>query len=63
MCYSSHFKDTPTLENQPFFKKMEILIFDTLRPLSAIISPFQFTQRHSSERCLFTLEKTCDVEC
>ena len=40
---------------------MEILIFDTHRPLSAIISPFQFTQHHSSEGCLFTLEKTCDV--
>ena len=39
---------------------MEILIFDTHRPLSAIISPFQFTQRHSSEGCLFTSEKTCD---
>ena len=39
---------------------MEILIFDTRRPLSAIISPFKFTQRHSSESCLFTLEKTCD---
>ena len=25
MCYSSHFKDTLTLENQPFFKRMEIL--------------------------------------
>ena len=45
MCYSSYFKDTLTLENQRFFKRMEILIFDTQRPLSAIISPFQFTQR------------------
>ena len=36
---------------------MEILIFDTNRPLSAIISPFQFAQRHSSECCLFTSEK------
>ena len=44
MCYSSYFKDTLTLENQRFFKRMEILIFDTQRPLSAIISPFQFTQ-------------------
>ena len=43
MCYSSHFKDTLTLENQPFFK-MEILIFDTHQQLSNIISPFQFTQ-------------------
>ena len=62
MCYS-HLRDTPTLENQPFFKRMESLIFDTQRPLPAIISPFQFTQRHSNEGCLFTSEKTCDVEC
>ena len=61
MCYSSHFKDTLRLENQPFFKIMEILIFDTHRPLSAIISTFQFTQHHSSEGCLFASEKTCDV--
>ena len=40
---------------------MEILIFDTHWPLSAIISPFQFTQRHSSEGCLFTSEKICDA--
>ena len=40
---------------------MEILIFNTHRRLSAIISPFKFTQRHSSEGCLFTSEKTCDV--
>ena len=40
---------------------MEILIFDTHRSLSAIISPFQFAQRHSSEGCIFTSEKTCDV--
>ena len=63
MCYLSHFKDTLTLENQPFFKRLEILIFDTHRPLSAIISPFHFTQRDLSEGCLFTSEKTCDVEC
>ena len=47
MCYSSHFKDTLALENQPFFKRMEILIFDTHWPLSAVISPFQFTQHNS----------------
>ena len=63
MCYSSHFKDTLTLENQPFFKRMEILITDTQWPPSAITSSFQFTQRHSSDGCLFTSEKTCDVEC
>ena len=56
-CYSSHFKDTLTLENQPFVKRMEILIFHTHRPLSAIISPFQFTKCHPSEGCLFTSEK------
>ena len=61
MCYSSHFKNTLTLENQPFFNRMEILIFDTHRPLSAIISPFQFPQHDSSEGCIFTSEKTCDV--
>ena len=61
MCYSSHFKDTVRLENQPFFKRMEILILDTHWPLSAIISPFQFTQHHSSEGCSFTLGKTSDV--
>ena len=32
-------------------------------PFWAIISPFKFTQRHCSEGCLFTSEKTCDVEC
>ena len=42
---------------------MEILIFDTHQQLSAIISPFKFMQCHSSEGCLFTLEKTYDVEC
>ena len=62
MCYSFHFKDTLTLENQPF-KRMEILIFDTRRPPFAIIFPFQFTQRNSSEGRLFTLEKTYDVAC
>ena len=57
MCYSFNFKDTLTLDNQPFFKRMEILICDTHWPFSAIISPFQLTQHHSSEGCLFTLEK------
>ena len=42
---------------------MDILIFDTHQQLSTLISPFKFTQRHSSEGYLFTLEKTCDVEC
>ena len=40
---------------------MEILIFDTHQQLSAIISPYEFTQHHSSEGCLFSLEKTCDA--
>ena len=39
---------------------MEILIFDTHRPLSAMIYPFQFT-RHSGEGWLSTSGKTCDV--
>ena len=38
---------------------MEILIFDTHQPLSTIIPSFKFTQHHSSEGYLFTLEKTC----
>ena len=38
-------------------------MFDTQRRLSAIISHFKFTQRHSSEGCLFTSEKTSDIEC
>ena len=63
MCYSSHFKDTLTLENQSFIKRKMILIFDTQRSLSAIIYSFQFTQRHAQEGCLFTSGKTCDVEC
>ena len=57
------FQGYSDVRESPFFKRMEVLIFDTHRPLSAIISPFQFTQRHSSEGCLFTSEKTCDVEC
>ena len=61
MCYSSHFKDTLTLKNQPFLKRMDIWMFDTNWPFSTIISPFQFTQLHSSEGCLFKSEKTCDV--
>ena len=39
MCYSSHFKDTRTLENQLFFKRMEFFIFDTQWPFSTIIYP------------------------
>ena len=37
------------------------MTFDTHRCFSTIISPCKYTQRHSSEDCLFSLEKTCDV--
>ena len=57
------FKDTLTWENQPFFERMETLILDTHWQLSAIISPFKFTQLHSNEGCLLTSEKSCDIEC
>ena len=57
------FQGYSDIRDIPFFKKMEILIFDTHRLLSDKISPFEFTQRHSSEGCLFTSEKACDVEC
>ena len=40
---------------------MDNLISDTHQRFSAIISPFKFTQRHSSEACLFSSEKTCDM--
>ena len=36
-------------------------MFDTHQRLSAVTSPFKFMQHHSSEGCLFTLEKTCDI--
>ena len=36
---------------------MEILMFDIHWLLSAIISPCQFAQHHSSEGCWFTSEK------
>ena len=42
---------------------MEIFIFDTHWRLSTITAPYKFTQGHSSEGCLFSSEKTCDVEC
>ena len=63
MFYSSCFKDTLTQENQSFFKNVEILIFDTHWQLAPVISPFRVTQRYSSEGCLSTSEKTCDIEC
>ena len=57
------FQGTRTYENHPFFKKIEIFIFDSQRRLSAIITPYKFTQCYSSKGCLFSSEKTCDVEC
>ena len=36
---------------------MEILIFDTHRRLSFIVTLYKFTQRHSIEGCLFSSEK------
>ena len=56
------FQGYSDIRESPFFKRMEIFIFDTHRRLSAIIAPYKFTQRHSSEGCLFSWEKTCDVE-
>ena len=47
----------------PFFKRMDIFMFYTHWQLSVIIVPFKFTQCHSSEGYLFSLEKTCDLEC
>ena len=41
---------------------MEILIFDTHWQLSATISPYKFTQHHSSEGYLYSSRKTCDAE-
>ena len=60
MEYLPRFKDSLTRE---FSKKMEVMIFDTHQRLSAIIPPYKYTQHHSSESCLFSLEKTCDIEC
>ena len=36
---------------------------DTHNRLSAMISPYKYTQRHSREDCLLSSQKTCDVEC
>ena len=57
------FQGYSDIRESPFFKRMEILIFDTHWRPSAIISPYKFTQRHSSEDCLFSVEKTCATEC
>ena len=48
-------------KNYPFFKEMEILTFDTHQPLSVVISPYKYMQRHSSESCLFSTGKICNV--
>ena len=42
---------------------MEIMTIDTYPRLSAKMSPYKYTQRHSNEGCIFSLEKTYDVEC
>ena len=44
-------------ENHPFFKRIEILIFDTHQQLSAIISPHKFVQCHSSGNLLIFIGK------
>ena len=36
---------------------------DTHRQLSAMITPHKYTQRHSSEGCLFSSERIFDLEC
>ena len=38
-------------------ERMEIMTFLTQWPISAIISPYKYTQHHSSEGCLYLLEK------
>ena len=52
-------------KNHPFFKRMEIMAFDTHWRISTIISPYKYRkllmQLHSSEGCLFSSEKSCDV--
>ena len=42
---------------------MEIITFDTHLQLSAIISPYKYAQQHSSEGCLFSLEKNIGILC
>ena len=39
---------------------MDIMTFDTHQQLSAISSPYKYTQCHSSDS-LWNLEKTCDI--
>ena len=57
MWHLSCFKDTLTQENQPF-KRMETMTSDTHCDLSTITTPYKYMQRHSSEDCLFSSEKT-----
>ena len=40
-----------------FFKRMEIMTFDTQQQLSAIISPYKLLLCHSRKGCLFSLEQ------
>ena len=48
-------------ENQPFFKGMKIMTFDTHRRPSAVTPPYKCTQRHSSKGGLFSSEKKLRV--
>ena len=43
--------------------RIEIMTFDTHQRLFAINSPYNYAKCHSSEGCLFSSAKTCDVEC
>ena len=51
------------MRESPLLLKMEIMKFDTRRRISAVISPYKCTQRHSSEGFLFSSETNFDVEC
>ena len=42
---------------------MEIVTLDSHRQLYTMISPYKHTQRKSSKGCLFSSEKTYDMEC
>ena len=44
-------------------RRMEIFMFGNHWQLSTVIAPYEFTECHSSEGCLFSSEKTFDVEC
>ena len=38
------------------------MTFDTQQQLSTVICPYKYMQRHYSEGCLVSLEKTCAIE-